>query len=208
MGPLFFVGNHMSYFYAGVGSRKTPKHILTLMQLIAFKLAEQGWILRSGAAEGADTAFYRGVVEYVSKTPHAKIENHAEIYIPWSTFGKFDLAKHPEVYVLANFNYDRANEIAAANIPHWENCNIAAKSLHSRNVFQVLGTGFNLPVKMCICWGEPTADGAVKGGTRTAWLLAKQHGAKCINLAETDAFNKALLFVGITEERLLALSGT
>lgn len=197
----------MAYFYAGVGSRKTPRHILTLMQLIAFKLAEQGWVLRSGAAEGADTAFYRGVVEYVSKTPHAKIERHADIYIPWNTFGKFDLAQHPEVKVLKDYDYNRANEIAATVVDHWENCNIAAKSLHSRNVFQILGTQFNQPVKMCICWSEPTVDGDIKGGTRTAWALAKRHNAKCINLAIREAFEKALVFVGITEERLLSLTG-
>lgn len=198
----------MSYFYAGVGSRKTPKHILTLMQLIAFKLAEQGWILRSGAAEGADTAFYRGVEEYVAKTPHAKIENHAEIYIPWSTFGMFDLSKHPEVHVLANYDYTKANEIAATVVPHWENCNIAAKSLHSRNVFQVVGTSFKNPSKMLICWAPHDLEGNIKGGTRTAWVLAKLlGGSKCINLYEPLAFTKALTFVGVTEERLMALTG-
>lgn len=44
-------------YYTGIGSRQTPKDILKLMEDIAFKLAQKGYILRSGAAGGADTAW-------------------------------------------------------------------------------------------------------------------------------------------------------
>jgi hypothetical protein len=44
-------------YYTGVGSRSTPPHILTMMGFIANKLSNEGYVLRSGAAKGADTAF-------------------------------------------------------------------------------------------------------------------------------------------------------
>jgi hypothetical protein len=47
-------------FYTGVGSRNTPTEILTLMTAIAHKLYAMNYILRSGGAAGADTAFELG----------------------------------------------------------------------------------------------------------------------------------------------------
>ena len=44
-------------YYTGIGSRETPKDIMQLMSKLAYKLASEGYILRSGAAQGADTAF-------------------------------------------------------------------------------------------------------------------------------------------------------
>ena len=47
-------------YYTGVGSRKTPQHILDFMNRLAHKFASLGYILRSGGAKGADTAFANG----------------------------------------------------------------------------------------------------------------------------------------------------
>ena len=44
-------------YYSGVGSREVPKEIGELMTKIAVKLEELGYSLRSGAAEGSDSAF-------------------------------------------------------------------------------------------------------------------------------------------------------
>ena len=46
--------------YAGVGSRKTPSGILIIMTAIAIKMANYGYFLYSGGAEGADKAFEAG----------------------------------------------------------------------------------------------------------------------------------------------------
>lgn len=46
--------------YAGIGSRRTPPDILQVMIELAFTLAGDGWVLRSGHAEGADQAFEKG----------------------------------------------------------------------------------------------------------------------------------------------------
>lgn len=54
--------------YAGIGSRETPRPILDLMTLCSIKLDSLGYVLRSGHAVGADSAF-----EYGS--------NHKEIFV-------------------------------------------------------------------------------------------------------------------------------
>ena len=47
-------------YYAGIGSRRTPPSILETMTRLAGRLCNMGYTLRSGGAEGADTAFERG----------------------------------------------------------------------------------------------------------------------------------------------------
>lgn len=49
--------------YTGIGSRETPKDVLDQMTEIAKSLEKQGYTLRSGGAEGADSAFERGTKE-------------------------------------------------------------------------------------------------------------------------------------------------
>ena len=46
--------------YAGIGSRSTPEPVLEHMHQVAHAMAEAGWTLRSGAAQGADSAFETG----------------------------------------------------------------------------------------------------------------------------------------------------
>jgi hypothetical protein len=49
--------------YAGIGSRETPPAICGRMQQIAVWLHKHGYVLRSGGAAGADTAFAAGAGE-------------------------------------------------------------------------------------------------------------------------------------------------
>ena len=43
--------------FVGIGSRETPKELLSEITKFAAIMASKGWILRSGGAQGADTAF-------------------------------------------------------------------------------------------------------------------------------------------------------
>ena len=49
-----------SMLYAGVGSRATPEPVLDLMRRCATRLEVLGYTLRSGGANGAETAFEEG----------------------------------------------------------------------------------------------------------------------------------------------------
>ena len=50
----------MNRTYTGVGARKTPNDVLSLMYRIAIKMQHVKYTLRSGGADGADKAFEQG----------------------------------------------------------------------------------------------------------------------------------------------------
>lgn len=68
--------------YTGIGSRETPYEIQDLMKRIAFKLAENGWLLRSGGAEGADTAFENGWWDWRLTQDACSLVGRYECYVP------------------------------------------------------------------------------------------------------------------------------
>lgn len=139
-------------FYAGIGSRETPANIRALMAELAYDLGEQGYTLRSGAAEGADAAFERGLADRHEK----------EIWLPWKGFNS-----HPSALYRPSAE---ALQLAATFHPAWERCSLGAKKLHARNMHQVLGADLATPVDFVVCW---TKDGAGAGGTGQAIRLAK-----------------------------------
>ena len=47
-------------YYTGIGARNTPDKVLDLFMNIAKYLATKDFTLRSGAANGADSAFEKG----------------------------------------------------------------------------------------------------------------------------------------------------
>ena len=154
--------------YAGIGSRKTPNHILDMMKTIAQVLEDKGFTLRSGGADGADSAFASG-------------SNDKEVFIPWNGFNGVSSDK-----VGAS---PRAMEIAESIHPAWDRCSQGAKKLHGRNVHQVLGEEL-LPEsysKFIICW---TPNGLDVGGTATAIKLAKSVGIPVFNLAIDADFQR------------------
>lgn len=46
--------------YAGIGSRETPEWVLTIFERMGSWMAKRGDKLRSGGADGADSAFENG----------------------------------------------------------------------------------------------------------------------------------------------------
>ena len=68
--------------YTGVGSREAPEEIILLMTKLSAKLEAQGWTLRSGAADGADTGFENGVNnedEYILPQEKVKVLSRKEV---------------------------------------------------------------------------------------------------------------------------------
>ena len=84
-------------FYAGIGSRKTPPSILRIMEHWADTLARDGWVLRSGGAPGADSAFERGA-----------LAGTTQIFLPWPGFeGRDGISRDPTA------TWEKAASIAA-----------------------------------------------------------------------------------------------
>lgn len=150
----------MTYLpYTGIGSRETPPNICDQMIHIAEVLAGIGFTLRSGAADGADTAFESGV-----SNPNLK-----EIFLPWKGFNGSLSPLHgwpsPTIEKLAH-------AIAMSTHPNWSACSDAAQKLHMRNVAQVLGHDLESHSLFVICW---TPKGKGTGGTGQAIRLARQY---------------------------------
>ena len=89
----------MNKFYTGVGARKTPTYILELMTDIAQCLYQQGYVLRSGGAEGADRAFELGAgnLKEIYLAKHATkeaMEIASKFHRAWHKCSQFAKALH------------------------------------------------------------------------------------------------------------------
>lgn len=172
----------MSRIYAGIGSRRTPDDVLEVMSRFAALLGANGYILRSGGAAGADSAFEEGASEAGGKT---------EIFLPWPRFnGRPSSAEgkwHGETqryYVIGNkegddgWAYGTASLEGATSPFHWNNCKQGMKKLCARNMMQILGHDGETPVQGVVCWYDP----AKPGGTGWAIRVAQARGIKIQNL--------------------------
>lgn len=155
----------MAMYYAGIGSRSTPPDVLELMIGIGARLAEQGYVLRSGHAEGADQAFEEGA------------GGQAEIYLPWHTFND-DVPVWGKRFVPPTHD---AMMMARHHHPAWDRLSQAAQKLHARNSHQVLGYTLDRPSKFIICW---TPGASAKGGTGQAIRIARYYKLRVFDLAD------------------------
>ena len=164
-------------FYTGVGSRDISDEEWDTMVSVAKWLAQ--WLkLRSGKAGGSDSAFEYGVS--LSDYPDNK-----EIYIPWPKFEGNEI--QGEKICLDNpdtMNYAISVKYAKEIHPAWEKLSQGGKKLHQRNVHQVLGRDLENPVPslFLLACSDVDKNGDAKGGTRTAWMLAKQFNIPCFNI--------------------------
>ncbi|MBS1722429.1 MAG: PD-(D/E)XK nuclease family protein [Armatimonadetes bacterium] len=163
--------------YTGVGSRETPAEVIALMEALAQHLANEGYELRSGGADGADAAFERGCVAAGGKKT---------IFLPAPGWNRRLL--HPD-YVVPPFS--PASLIASRFHPGWSYLSTFVKKLHARNVNQVLGEYLHSPTDFVVCW---TPDGAITteetsartGGTGQAIRIASAYGIPIYNLQRED----------------------
>jgi hypothetical protein len=163
--------------YSGIGSRATPPEILGIMFMLGEKLAEQGFILRSGAAPGADSAFEQGARTALFQS---KGIARPEIYLPWEGFEGRESG-----HVARTEPQEEAYLIAAEFHPRWKYLSHGAKKLHARNVHQVLGFNVTDPqlTSFIICW---TPNGKGGGGTGQALRIGEGYGVEEIY----DLYNK------------------
>lgn len=167
-------------YYAGIGSRKTPPKVLALMHHIAGQLRDKGYRLRSGGAEGADTAFEWGAC------------GTSDIYLPWAGFnGRICGIDRGTDVVLRS--------IAKRHHPNWSGLSEGVRKMHTRNAAQILGGLYNFKnefvpqqSEFVICW---TPDGKGGGGTGQALRVAATYGVPVYDLALESARDavKALL---------------
>lgn len=184
--------------YAGIGSRKTPPEMLTLMSKIAFRLAQLGHTCRSGHAGGADQAFELGASEAI-KRGHAN-KDQLFVYLPWWSFNR-GVPHEGCSIVPTTEQFESADALLKTVHPAYGRLSFGAKKLHGRNMFQALGDQLSSPVDFVVCW---TPDGAESpeeisketGGTSTAIMVAHLNGAKIFNLKHECAIARLKDFLG------------
>jgi len=138
--------------FAGCGARKSPPEIKNLMTRIASYLCANNWVLRSGGAYGADTAF---------------------------EIGCDSINGRKEIFTVESNIPSQAFEIAKQFHPVWDNLNDYVKRLHGRNSMIILGPDLKTPVNFVVCY---TADGKFSGGTGIGMHIATKYNIPVFNL--------------------------
>jgi hypothetical protein len=179
--------NVLARYYTGIGSRETPTHICAVMTTLANVLEKQNFILRSGGALGADSAFEKGVVN----------PNNKMIFLSGAlrnSFGNNILYSDTQLQNARIFIFN--NNIH----PIWQRLPEYAKALHTRNVFQVLGMDMNEISKFTVCWTRDSAidfetSGRKTGGTGTAIKISCHYKVPVFNLSIDSHLRKILSYI-------------
>jgi hypothetical protein len=157
--------------YAGIGSKKTPQRFLFLMEDIAKDLFHRGFTLRSGGAEGADSAFEKG-------------SQRSEIFLPWPKF-----RDNESTFVKPT---SEAYKLSSKFHPVWDRLSAPVKSLMARNAHQVLGYDLKTPSKFIVCWTQDGCEDkkdrtARTGGTGLAIAIASYFSIPIFNLQNPNS---------------------
>lgn len=174
--------------YVGIGSRETPNNVLETMRSLGTRFGILGYTLRSGGAEGADTAFEEGC---------DKVHGRKEIWIPWTGFQRRDSRYLPGLVHV---------EVASKLHPIWNKLSRGAQALHARNIGQILGVDLKKPVQFVVCY---TSDGVEEasqvsrttGGTGTAIKLASLNNIPVFNLKNDDGFSRLEDFLELLSKK-------
>jgi len=146
-------------YYAGIGSRKTPPKFIFIMRKYAQELEKKGYILRSGGAAGADSAFEAGVTD-----PSMKRIFRVKEHIP-------------------KWCFEEALKYIPSNRPDFRHWKEYIRRLIARNMMQILGEDIEnpKPVEFVLCY-TPTMDYKDGGGTGYAIRCAQNYKVPVYNL--------------------------
>lgn len=141
---------------------------------------EDEYTLRSGGADGADSAFELGITN-----------GNKEIYLPWEGFNNNDSNLYGEI--------DKRAEALASKFHggDWKSFKLPIRQLHARNVFQVLGQDLQTPSEFVLCYTSDFCESHTTrtirtGGTGTAISIADHYGIPIINMSR-DRWQEKLL---------------
>lgn len=174
-----------------IGSRKTPQDSLDWLMYAANYCTTHGHTVRSGKADGADTAAILGCIEAydlagVPYNLHQEGLGVPEMFVPWNGFGNKNLSS---AWDSVQGDNPDAHDIAGSIHPAWHNCKESVRKLHTRNVCQILGEDLHTPSDIILYWCEEK-KGKPTGGTATAVNLALSRGIQCINMLHSNWMNE------------------
>ena len=163
----------MAKYITVIGSRETPQWALDRMAEVMLDYLDEGYIARSGGANGADHVVTQFCPPY-----------QREIYIPWDGFnGLYHNGRD-----IIRWDFSPVKNDATATAQEVRTLLGAPQltkqshiNFHSRNMMQVLGYNLDTPSDLILCY---TDNGEFKGGTASALMLGRELGIKIINLGE------------------------
>lgn len=149
------------------------------MRKVAERLESRGYTLRSGGADGADTAFEEGCLR-------------KEIFIPQPGFNQRSTP--------FNTVSTEALRVAAAVHPALNRLSDTVQSLMGRTSYQVLGRDLRSPADFVVCWTPDGVESEAErtpetGGTGQAIALASRWAIPVFNLARADALDRIARFL-------------
>lgn len=167
--------------YAGIGAREAPDVVLVRCREIAAKLAEKGYVLRSGGAAGCDSAFEDGA---------DSVNGKKEIYLPWNKFNGKDgiVLKKGKLHELTKKIAQQYLKVVGI-FPR----SYTIESLFIRNVFQLFGEDFFMASDFVVCY---TKNGKAIGGTGVALKVAEYFGIPIYNLYYEEHYQILLKKIG------------
>lgn len=181
-------------YVAGIGARDTPDPVLGKMKNLGKALARDGMILRSGGADGADSAFEAGWDAGGGRK---------EIFLGWPGF-EGRQADGKSVFVKDMSDDCREVEIAKAYYNRdWNRLGRGGKALMARNTNQLYGqeVGRSKMTDLVVCW---TKGGAPVGGTGQALRIAEDKGIPILNLGDPRVKGLGIEDLAKTARGLLA----
>lgn len=188
----------MGRYVAIVGSRSTPEIVLEYMIRLGRTYTDMGIGVSSGDAYDADRAGWYG-----AKQSKRFDEIGARIYlnksyrdgVPISQLRGFIDARELHEY------RHHATAMALAARGSFAGLNKFGIELHTRNVYQIHGDKLDSLVEACIFWAEPVGRDKVKGGTNTAFQIAKKGNVPLIvNLYYQEGIEWAKAFLAEHEQ--------
>ncbi len=155
--------------YAGIGSRKLSTEEWNLCYYFGAFMAGRGWLLRTGAAEGADQAFAQGALS---------VGGAVILCLPWATYNNpwvaWAVSQGATVRVLQAED-ERAYHSVDRFHPASHKLRQGGRALHARNWLIVAGVSFVL------AWPKPDQYGS-QGGTGQGLRICSDKGVKVFNL--------------------------
>lgn len=148
--------------YTGIGARDVPGEVASMIEKIAAHMARQGYVLRSGGAEGSSTTFEKGCDGEGGEK---------FIYLPWRGFN----GNNSPHYSIP----ERAFDIVKSFEPAWNSFSQSAKSLKARYALTILGHDLKKPSACVICY---TQGGKQKGGTGQALKMAQKYNVPVFDI--------------------------
>lgn len=167
----------MNNCYAGIGARKTPESILSIMREISKYLVKKNWTLNTGAAPGADQAFAEAALI---------VRGKVNLFLPWATYEKKWISK-----LRGNINitvFDPERDSAAVESVY--KFHPMAKSL-KRSVFALHARNYLIldKARFAVLY---TPRGGIVGGTGQAIRIMKEYRKNIFNLGNKKELQEIL----------------